>query len=91
MVEHRSPKPRVVGSSPPSRAKQETEEMKIIKKFIKYCQTCYDELAHKVTWPTYKELTASAMLVLSASLIIALVVWVMDFVFKSVMSVVYPG
>ena len=31
------------------------------------------------------------MLVLSASLIIALVVWVMDFVFKSVMSVVYPG
>ena len=65
--------------------------MNIIKKFIKYCQTCYDELAHKVTWPTYKELTASAMLVLSASLIIALVVWVMDLIFKSVMSVVYPG
>ena len=63
----------------------------IIKKFVKYCQTCYDELAHKVTWPTYKELTASAMLVLSASLIIALVVWVMDLIFKSVMSVVYPG
>jgi preprotein translocase subunit SecE len=65
--------------------------MNIIKKFIKYCQTCYDELAHKVTWPTYKELTASAMLVLSASLIIAIVVWVMDLIFKSVMSVVYPG
>jgi preprotein translocase subunit SecE len=48
-------------------------------------------LAHKVTWPTYKELTGSAMLVLTASLIIALVVWVMDFVFKTVMSVVYPG
>ena len=67
------------------------KEMNIIKKFIKYCQTCYDELAHKVTWPTYKELTASAMLVLSASLIIAIVVWVMDLIFKSVMSVVYPG
>jgi preprotein translocase subunit SecE len=65
--------------------------MNIIKKFVKYCQTCYDELAHKVTWPTYKELTASAMLVLSASLIIAIVVWVMDLIFKSVMSVVYPG
>ena len=65
--------------------------MNIFKKFIKYCQTCYEELAHKVTWPTYKELTGSAVLVLSASLIIALVVWVMDFVFKSVMSVVYPG
>ena len=63
----------------------------IIKKFINYCNTCYDELAHKVTWPTYKELTGSAVLVLSASLIIALVVWTMDFVFKSVMSLVYPG
>jgi len=63
----------------------------IIKKFINYCKTCYDELAHKVTWPTYKELTGSAVLVLSASLIIALVVWTMDFVFKSVMSLVYPG
>jgi preprotein translocase subunit SecE len=65
--------------------------MNIFSKFIKYCKTCYDELAHKVTWPTYKELTASAMLVLSASLIIAAVVWVMDFVFKTVMGVVYPG
>ena len=63
----------------------------IIKKFINYCKTCYDELAHKVTWPTYKELTGSAVLVLSASLIIALVVWTMDFVFKSVMSLVYPS
>ena len=63
----------------------------MFKKIIDYCKACYDELAHKTTWPTRKELTGSAMLVLSASLIIALVVWVMDFVFKSVMSVVYPG
>ena len=62
-----------------------------MKKFINYCKLCYEELAHKVTWPTYKELTQSAVVVLSASLIIALVVWVMDFVFKSVMSLVYPG
>ena len=74
LVEHRSPKPRVVGSSPPS-----------------YCKACYDELAHKTTWPTRKELTHSAVVVLSASLIIALVVWAMDFVFKSFMSLVYPA
>lgn len=65
--------------------------MNIIKKFVNYCKLCYDELAHKVTWPTYKELTHSAVLVLTASLIIALVVWAMDFVFKSVMTLVYPG
>ena len=65
--------------------------MKYIKKFINYCHTCYDELAHKVTWPTRKELTGSAMLVLTASLIIAIVVFIMDFAFEKIMGLVYPG
>ena len=63
-----------------------------MKKFFNYCKVCYDELAHKVTWPTSKELTGSAVLVLTASLIIALVVWAMDSVFKAFMTyIVYPG
>ena len=65
--------------------------MNKIKLFFNYCKVCYDELAHKVTWPTRKELTHSAVVVLSASLIIALVVWAMDFIFKSFMGIVYPG
>ena len=65
--------------------------MNKIKQFFKYCQVCYDELAHKVTWPTRKELTGSAMLVLSASLIIALVVFLMDFAFEKLMGGIYPG
>ena len=92
LVEHRSPKPRVVGSSPPSRANnKDVLKIKGMKKFFDYCKACYDELAHKTTWPTRKELTHSAVVVLSASLIIALVVWAMDFVFRSIMSLVYPG
>ena len=87
MVEHRSPKPSVVGSSPPSRAKR--LKRKMFKKFIDYCKACYDELAHKTTWPTRSELTHSAVVVLSASLVIALVVWCMDSVFKFVMSGIY--
>ena len=87
LVEHRSPKPRVVGSSPPSRAKKEN----VMKKFINYCKSCYDELAHKVTWPSRKELTQSAAVVLTASLVIAVVVWLMDVVFKAVMSSIYPN
>ncbi len=67
----------------------------MIKKFFKsianYCKLSYDELVHKTTWPTRAELTHSAMVVLSASLIIALVVFAMDSVFRFVMSVVYPG
>ena len=62
-----------------------------MKKFVEYCKLCYDELAHKVTWPTRKELTQSAVVVLSASLIIALVVWVMDVCFEQFMKLVYPG
>jgi len=62
-----------------------------MKKFVDYCKVCYHELVHEVTWPTYKELTQSAVVVLSASLIIAVVVWVMDVTFKALMGLVYPG
>ena len=63
----------------------------MFKRFVNYCKECYNELAHKTTWPTYKELTHTAMVVLSASLIIALVVFLMDVAFKAVMSAVYPN
>ena len=61
------------------------------KKIVNYCKACYDELAHTTTWPTRAQLTHSAAIVLSASLVIALVVFAMDSLFKWVMSMVYPG
>ena len=61
------------------------------KKFVNYCKVCYDELAHKNTWPTRAQLTHSAVVVLSASLIIALIVFIMDSCFRWIMGVVYPG
>ena len=63
----------------------------MFKKIANYCKACYDELAHKTTWPTPNELTHSAMIVLSASLLIAIVVFAMDSLFQWVMSMVYPG
>ena len=87
LVEHWSPKPGVGSSSLSSRAKS----IIMFKKFGNYCKACYGELAHKTTWPTRRELTHSAMVVLSASLIIALVVFAMDSVFSFVMSMVYPN
>ncbi len=56
-----------------------------------YCKACYDELVHKVTWPTRTELTHTAVVVLSASLVIAVMVFIMDSVFRFVMSTVYPS
>jgi preprotein translocase subunit SecE len=54
-----------------------------------YFQESYNELVHKVTWPTWKELQSSALIVMVASIIIALVIFVMDFVFENLMNFIY--
>ena len=63
----------------------------MFNKLVKYCKACYEELAHKTTWPSRAELTHRAMVVLTASLVIAVVVFFMDFVFQHVMNFVYPS
>ena len=63
----------------------------MLNKIVNYCKACFDELAHKTTWPTPRELTHSAVVVLSASLVIARVVFAMDSAFSWIMGVVYPG
>jgi preprotein translocase subunit SecE len=58
-------------------------------KFVENLKESYNELVHKVNWPTRKELSKSAVLVLIASIILALIVWLMDFSFESIMTFVY--
>ena len=88
MVEHRSPKPGVGSSSLSSRA---NKEKNMFKRIANYCKESYDELVHKVSWPTRSELSGSAVVVLYASLLIALVVFLMDSFFQIIMEdIVYP-
>ena len=54
-----------------------------------YLQDVYNELIHKVSWPTWKDLQSSAIIVMIASLLIALVVFAMDISFEKMMDVVY--
>jgi len=54
-----------------------------------YFEEAYNELVHKVSWPTRKELQNSAFIVMVASLIIALIVFVMDISFENIMGFVY--
>ena len=61
----------------------------MFKNIATYCKESYDELVHKVTWPTVKELTNSAVMVLTASIIIALIVFLMDSIFEQLMKIVY--
>ncbi|MCF8357793.1 MAG: preprotein translocase subunit SecE [Prolixibacteraceae bacterium] len=54
-----------------------------------YIKESYNELVHKVTWPTWKELQNSAVIVMVASIIIALVIFVMDLFFENLMDFIY--
>ncbi|MAX79573.1 MAG: preprotein translocase subunit SecE [Crocinitomicaceae bacterium] len=55
----------------------------------KYVLESVDELRTKVTWPTWKELQGSSVLVLVASFIIAILVYLMDLGFGQLMKAVY--
>ena len=46
-------------------------------------------MVHKVSWPTMKELQSSALIVMIASLLIALVIFVMDISFENLMKLIY--
>lgn len=45
---------------------------------VQFIKESYEEMTHKVTWPTLGELQNSTVLVLVASLIIAMVIFAMD-------------
>jgi len=60
-----------------------------MKKIITYFQEAYKELVHKVTWPSWKELQGSAIIVMITSFMIAIVVSLMDLGFKNLMHLVY--
>ncbi len=54
-----------------------------------YLKESYDELKHKISWPTWSELQSSAIVVSVASLIIALVVYLMDISLRTLLEQFY--
>ena len=64
-----------------------------MNKIITYVKESYYELVNKVSWPTLQEVTSSSVVVLTASVIIALVILVMDLAFGaqkySLMQLIY--
>ena len=71
----------VVGSSILSAPANKKTSLREMSKFGEYVKSSYDELVHKVSWPTFSELRNSAVVVAVASLVIALIVFVMNYVF----------
>ena len=56
-----------------------------------YVKESYNELLNKVTWPTLASLQSSTIVVIIASIIIALIIFVMDAISKNVLDLIYPG
>ena len=60
-----------------------------MRKFINYLKESYAELTKKVSWPSWDKLQYSAIVVMVASVIFALVIFAMDFCFQHLMSFIY--
>ena len=58
-------------------------------KILTNIEESYDELRYKTSWQTKKQLVKSAIIVMIASVIIALVIFVMDQVVDNLMHFIY--
>ena len=60
-----------------------------MRRFINYVKESYAEMTKKVSWPTWDKLQNSALVVMVASVIFAIVIFAMDFCFQNIMSAIY--
>jgi preprotein translocase subunit SecE len=60
-----------------------------MNKITTYFRESYKELAEKVTWPNWAQLQQSTVIVLIATLLMTILVWVMDTVSSSVLHLIY--
>ena len=60
-----------------------------MKKIKTYILESYNELTHKVSWPTWSQLQSSALVVMVASVIFASIIFLMDLAFRNIMTTIY--
>ena len=60
-----------------------------MRKFINYLKESYAELTKKVSWPTWDKLQNSALVVMVASAILAVVIFAIDKVIETAMKLIY--
>ena len=58
-------------------------------KFGNYVQEAYDELVHKVSWPSWDELQQTTIIVLVSLVIITALIFGMDFASERVLTIIY--
>jgi len=60
-----------------------------MSKFGSYIQEAYDELVHKVSWPSWDELQQTTIIVLVSLIIVTAVIFGMDVVSERVLTLIY--
>jgi preprotein translocase subunit SecE len=60
-----------------------------MSKIGSYIQEAYDEMLHKVTWPTWEELQQTTIIVLIALGLVTLVIFGMDVVSENSLKFIY--
>ena len=84
MVERRSPKPEVVGSSPSAPAKL---YKKIMKNPFKFIQEVKQE-TFRITWPTKKETMMGAIMVFALASIAAIFFLILDQILRFLLNLI---
>ena len=82
MVERRSPKPEVVGSSPSAPAKK-----KIMKNPLKFIQEVKQE-TFRITWPSKKETMMGAVMVFALASIAAIFFLILDQILRFLLNLI---
>lgn len=70
-------------------ANPKTKKVGFFNRAFNYIRDSYNELYYKVTWPSQKELSSSAMLVLVASLVLSAFIFLVDKGLEVVFSNIY--
>ena len=60
-----------------------------MNKITAYFKDSYLELVEKVTWPSWMQLQQSTVIVLIATVIITVLVWIMDFSSNQLLKMIY--
>ena len=60
-----------------------------MSKISTYISDSWNELIHKVTWPTWAQLQQSTMIVLGATIVITAIIWLMDTASENLLKLIY--
>lgn len=58
-------------------------------KILTDLEESYNELVHKVSWPSKTDLANSTVIVMVASILMAVVIWCVDWVMNNIMHLIY--